>query len=100
MGWADRRSIGAFEIASGQVALVESPARVDQLPAAAVEGESVALTLALDAESLPAGWSALDLSARQIRGESGPLFDSVREFCRKRGIRFTDAPWRYSGGLI
>jgi hypothetical protein len=24
----------------------------------------------------------------------------VREFCRKRGIRFEPGPWRYTGGLL
>ena len=34
------------------------------------------------------------------RTTEGPLFDSVREFCRKRGIRFAPRPWRYTGGLV
>jgi hypothetical protein len=28
------------------------------------------------------------------------VLDSVREFCRKRGIRFEPGPWRYRGGLV
>ena len=32
--------------------------------------------------------------------ERGSVLDSVREFCRKRGIRFEPGPWRYPGGLV
>jgi hypothetical protein len=28
------------------------------------------------------------------------VLDAVREFCRKRGIRFEPGPWSYPGGLI
>ena len=40
-------------------------------------------------------------SRGEAHGETGGvLCDSVREFCRKRGIRFAPGPWRYSGGLV
>ena len=43
----------------------------------------------------------LDLLARQIHGTAGgPVLETVREHCRKRGIRFEPSPWRYPGGLI
>ena len=39
-------------------------------------------------------------SAAVIHGDAGgEVLDAVREFCRKRGIRFEPGPWRYSGGL-
>jgi acetyltransferase-like isoleucine patch superfamily enzyme len=64
------------------------------------EGETVVLTLGLVGEA-PEGCAVLDLLARRAYGDTGGvLCDSVREFCRKRGIRFTPGPWRYSGGLI
>jgi len=62
-------------------------------------GETVVLTLdgTIDA---PPGCAVLDLLARRVSGEGGVLLDSVREFCRKRGIRFEPSPWRYGGGLV
>ena len=48
----------------------------------------------------PSGCAVLDLVARRVHGEGGVVLDSVREFCRKRGIRLEPGPWRYRGGLI
>ena len=42
-------------------------------------------------------------SSPEVRGEvpeGVAVLDSVREFCRKRGIRFEPGPWRYRGGLV
>ncbi|MGI9658624.1 MAG: biotin/lipoyl-containing protein [Gaiellaceae bacterium] len=94
--WVEGAS--CFRVAAGQVALVETLTDAKQLPPP--EGESVALTLSLGAASPPDGWAVLDLRAREIYGDGGALLDSVREFCRKRGIRFAGAPWRYAGGLV
>jgi acetyltransferase-like isoleucine patch superfamily enzyme len=64
------------------------------------DGETVVLTLGLSGEA-PEGCTVLDLLARREHGDTGGvLCDSVREFCRKRGIRFAPGPWRYSGGLV
>jgi acetyltransferase-like isoleucine patch superfamily enzyme len=63
------------------------------------EGETVVLTLEAAAEP-PDGSAVLDLLARRVTGDGGVLLDSVREFCRKRGIRFEPGPWRYRGGLV
>jgi len=63
------------------------------------EGETVVLTLELAGEP-PEGCAVLDLLERGAHGEGGVLLDSVREFCRKRGIRFQPGPWRYRGGLV
>lgn len=63
------------------------------------DGETVVLTLELRGEA-PAGVAVLDLLDHQVHGEGGVLLDSVREFCRKRGIRFRTGPWRYGGGLV
>ncbi len=71
----------------------EGPARVlfaERLAAADVSagaGETVVLTLELSGEP-PEGCAVLDLLARRLHGEGGVVLDSVREFCRKRGIRF------------
>jgi acetyltransferase-like isoleucine patch superfamily enzyme len=62
-------------------------------------GEVVVLTLALAGDP-PAGCAVLDLTARRVHGSGGTVLDSVREFCRKRGIRFEPALWRYRGGLV
>jgi acetyltransferase-like isoleucine patch superfamily enzyme len=62
-------------------------------------GERVILTL--EARGEPADRvSVLDLLGRQIHGSGGIVLDSVREFCRKRGVRFEPGPWRYPGGLV
>jgi hypothetical protein len=74
--------------------------RVDAgFEAPAVEGETVVLTLALVGDP-PAGCGVLDLLGRRAAGTGGPVLESVREFCRKRGIRFEPGPWRYRGGLV
>ena len=63
-------------------------------------GEGVFLTLEPPGE-VPVGTAVLDLLGRRIHGESGgPVVETLREFCRKRGIRFEPGPWRYGGGLI
>ena len=60
-----------------------------------------AVVLTLDVrEEPPAGVAVLDLLGRRAHGDGGVVLDSVREFCRKRGIRFEPGPWSYPGGLI
>ena len=63
------------------------------------DGEVVVLTLWLSGEP-PAGCAVLDLLERRVHGDGSIVLDSVREFCRKRGIRLEPGPWRYSGGLV
>ena len=60
---------------------------------------SVVLTFEV-AGDVPEGVAVFDLVARQAHGSTGVVSDSVREFCRKRGIRFEPGPWRYGGGLV
>ncbi len=59
-----------------------------------------AATVNLSGDDIPEGTAVLDLVGRRIHGEGGVVLDSVREFCRKRGIRFEPGPWRYRGGLV
>jgi acetyltransferase-like isoleucine patch superfamily enzyme len=60
-----------------------------------------AVVLTLEAQADPGDWVAvLDLLERRVHGSGGVVLDSVREFCRKRGIRFEPGPWRYPGGLV
>jgi hypothetical protein len=61
---------------------------------------TVVLTLDRARGELPDGWAVLDLLGRTVEGASGEVVDSVRELCRKRGIRFSPGPWRYRGGLV
>jgi acetyltransferase-like isoleucine patch superfamily enzyme len=61
---------------------------------------TVVLTLDRAHGDVPDGWAVLDLLERTIEGTGGQVVDTVREFCRKRGIRFSPGPWRYRGGLI
>ncbi|GIU95672.1 MAG: hypothetical protein KatS3mg012_2129 [Gaiellaceae bacterium] len=65
-----------------------------------VDPPAVVLTLERPKGEAPAGVAVLDLLGRQIYGEGGVVLDSVREFCRKRGIRLEPGPWSYRGGLI
>ena len=82
---------------AGRVIFVEALAAGDVAPGA---GETVVLTLGLTGEA-PDGCVVLDLLGRHIHGEPGGILcESVREFCRKRGIRFAPGPWRYTGGLV
>ena len=63
-------------------------------------GEGVVLTLEAPSD-VPEGTVVFDLLGRRIHGTGDPaVVDTVREFCRKRGIRFEPGPWRYTGGLI
>ena len=64
-----------------------------------VDAPAVVLTLDVRGEP-PEGVAVLDLLGRHVHGGGGPVLDSVREFCRKRGIRFEPGPWSYPGGLI
>jgi acetyltransferase-like isoleucine patch superfamily enzyme len=62
--------------------------------------EAVVLSLEVRSRDVPEGTAVLDLLERQLHGGGGIVLDSVREFCRKRGIRFDPGPWRYPGGLV
>jgi acetyltransferase-like isoleucine patch superfamily enzyme len=80
------------------VVLRERLATADALPAAS--GETVVLTLEYAGGEPPERCAVLDLLGRQVHGEGGVVLDTVREFCRKKGIRFSPGPWRYTAGLI
>jgi carbonic anhydrase/acetyltransferase-like protein (isoleucine patch superfamily) len=85
----------------GRSSVTLVPRLRDVSTVARAEAETVILTLAYDGGGLPAGVSVFDLIGREVHGAGGgPLHESVRELCRKRGIRFTPEPWRYLGGLI
>ncbi|HUF02200.1 MAG TPA: biotin/lipoyl-containing protein [Gaiellaceae bacterium] len=60
---------------------------------------AVVLALAVDGD-VADGVAVLDLLGRRIHGSGGVVLESVREFCRKRGIRFEPGPWRYPEGLV
>jgi acetyltransferase-like isoleucine patch superfamily enzyme/glycine cleavage system H lipoate-binding protein len=64
-----------------------------------VDAPAVVLTLDVREEP-PVDVAVLDLLGRRVHGSGGVVLDSVREFCRKRGIRFEPGPWSYPGGLI
>jgi hypothetical protein len=64
-----------------------------------VSPDAVVLTLEMSGEPAE-GVAVLDLLERRVHGTGGVVLDSVREFCRKRGIRFEPGPWRYRGGLV
>jgi acetyltransferase-like isoleucine patch superfamily enzyme len=81
----------------GRVVFVEKIAAGTSVPEG--DGETIVLTLEASGDS-PDGRAVLDLLGRRVYGEGGVLLDSVREFCRKRGIRFQPGPWRYGGGLV
>lgn len=85
------------ERGAGRVLFVESLRGGAVAPGA---GETVVLTL--DAgDGVPDGVVVFDLLARRAHGhDGGVLADTVREFCRKRGVRLKPGPWRYRGGLL
>ncbi len=81
-----------FEVNGVRVLFV--PSFTDAAP------EAVVLTLEVHGD-VSEGVAVLDLHARELHGSGGgDVLESVREFCRKRGIRFEPGPWRYRGGLV
>ena len=63
--------------------------------------EAPAVVLALDVHGgVPDGVAVIDLLGRRLHGTGGVVLDSVREFCRKRGIKLDPGPWSYKGGLV
>jgi acetyltransferase-like isoleucine patch superfamily enzyme/glycine cleavage system H lipoate-binding protein len=81
----------SFEVDGVTVAF--APSFTDASP------QAVVLTLEMRGEPAE-GVAVLDLLERRVHGSGGVVLDSVREFCRKRGIRFDPGPWRYRGGLV
>ena len=64
-----------------------------------VDGPAVVLAFDVRGD-VPDGVAVIDLLGRQVHGDGGVVLDSVREFCRKRGIKLEPGPWSYPGGLI
>lgn len=64
-----------------------------------VDAPAVVLTLDVRGD-VPDGVAVIDLVDRRVHGSGGVVLDSVREFCRKRGIKLEPGPWSYPGGLI
>jgi acetyltransferase-like isoleucine patch superfamily enzyme len=64
-----------------------------------VDAPAVVLTLEARGD-VSDGVAVVDLLGRRVHGSGGAVLDSVREFCRKRGIRLEPGPWGYPGGLI
>lgn len=81
-----------FEVEGTRVAFVSSYQ-------GGVDGPAV--VLALDVRGgTPDGVAVIDLLGRRLHGSGGVVLDSVREFCRKRGIKLEPGPWSYPGGLV
>jgi acetyltransferase-like isoleucine patch superfamily enzyme/glycine cleavage system H lipoate-binding protein len=64
-----------------------------------VDAPAVVLALEVKGDA-PDGVAVIDLLGRRLHGSGGVVLDSVREFCRKRGIKLEPGPWSYPGGLI
>ena len=64
-----------------------------------VDAPAVVLSLEVKGD-VPDGVAVIDLLDRRLHGSGGVVLDSVREFCRKRGIRLEPGPWSYPGGLV
>lgn len=64
-----------------------------------IDAPAVVLTLEVKGE-VPDGVAVIDLLGRRQHGSGGVVLDSVREFCRKRGIKLEPGPWSYPDGLI
>ena len=103
LGGVETEVLDGEEMEGFSLTGVEGPARIlfsERLSTASVpagDGETVVLTLTLEGDA-PTGCAVLDLLERRVHGDGGVVLDSVREFCRKRGIRFEPGPWRYGGG--
>ena len=68
--------------------------------AGADRGPAVVLTLEVERRRAGGRRRARPARRGRVHGSGGVVLDSVREFCRKRGIRFEPGPWRYPGGLV
>jgi len=69
-------------------------------PAGTLPGRRVVVLTFVD-EAAPAvapGVTLLDLQGYRIFGVQDALSDTIREFCRRRGIRFRPYAWRYRVG--
>ncbi len=70
-------------------------------PAFRGAGSAPAVVLTLDVRGDVAdGVAVIDLVGRRVHGSGGVVLDSVREYCRKRGIKLEPGPWKYPGGLV
>ena len=83
---------GGFEVSGTRIAFIPSYGGGIAPPA-------VVLTLEVRGD-VPAGVAVLDLLERRVHGDGDVVLDSVREFCRKRGIKLEPGPWKYPGGLV
>jgi hypothetical protein len=97
---ADGAGGSGFRVrADGRTSLVVAEDRIDaDWRPPPTEGDVI--VLALEVDGTPPGCVVFDLLGRRIHGAGGIVVDSVREFCRKRGIRLEPGPWRYRQGLI
>jgi len=77
---------------------------VETVPSAGFEMEAadevIIWTFAASSDGPPTTYTVMDLLAKTVSGPTGIFSDSTREFLRKRGIRLSPGPWRYSQGLI
>lgn len=69
-------------------------------PSAPVPDRRLVMLTFLDAAttSVPVRVTLFDLAASRVLGMQDELSDHVREFCRRRGIRFRPFAWRYRVG--
>ena len=81
-----------FEVEGTRVAFVQSYR-------GGVDAPAVVLALGVRGD-VPDGVAVIDLLGRRQYGTGGVVLDSVREVCRKRGIRLEPGPWSYPGGLV
>lgn len=103
---ADRgRSVRAVEEAEVFTLEIDDGATVCFSPAwpadegARKRGRTIHLTLERRLEpDLPAGATLFDLGESRVFGCQDLLSDEIREFCRRRGIRFRPFAWRYGVG--
>ncbi len=69
--------------------------------AAALSGSERTVVLTFTDEEISAvgpSVTVFDLSASRVHGRQDALSDEVREFCRRRGIRFRPFAWRHGVG--
>ena len=92
----------AFQVTTetGAARIVFTPALGTADEPTAGADEVTVLTLEFGGGDLPQGVVVFDLLGRRVYGSGGVVSETVREFCRKRGIRFDPGPWRYRGGLV
>jgi acetyltransferase-like isoleucine patch superfamily enzyme len=87
--------VTTLDLGDGRIVHFAASWTADSMPQ---RPRAVVLTFDAAPAGLPAGGTLFDLASARVSGMQDQLSDEVREFCRRRGIRFHPFAWRYGVG--